>query len=377
MSTDSKPTIVNAIETNGSLGFTYRDTTSDSLKFMTNQYSAAYRYLAAAGKTEIIHELNDSDRLEKVYGIGCFFKLKGQGSIYTYMNNAYGCAGTGINDDTGESYDSWAKTIYDMDHLKVVIGLSASDVWQVHDVYSYRIGFGMKTYFVSNDRRKVYVTGRVSDSNYVTPMLVFATEDDIVKCHDMEYGSFIYLQKNGRLYYWGDNDKNFMCSNQDKSYVRPVMLDLDVQDVWFMGTVCVYKKKDKYHFFGYCRDGYAKYLIGLDTKSNTRYPYPGGDLTHLPFSDVSKIKDIHPLKYGLGVLFHDGSLYITGKDEQFNVSDEKCKLEAIDVEEIAFSNGFILGYRKTGEIFYRTSDGNILDTYMVRSHKYHPSIGIL
>lgn len=376
MSIDSKPTIVNSIEDNGSLGFTYRDVTSDSVKFMTNSCCASYRYLNAAGNEKIVYDLNEMG-MECVYGIGCHFKFKGDGNIYTYMNNSYGCAGTGIEDGTTDSYDSWAKHIYDADRLLRVVGLVASDVWQMHDVYSYRIGFGMKTYYVTNDRRKVYVSGTVAGNTFILPMEVFTTEDEIVKCHDLEYGGFLYLQRDGRLYYWGDNDKNYICSNQDKSYVNPVLLGTDIQDIWVMGSVCVYKKGNEYYFFGYCREGYAKYLIGLDTQPNTRYPFPGGKLTHLPFSDTAKIKDIHPLKYGVGVLMTDGNLYITGKDEQFNVYDEKCKLESIDVEEMAFSNGYTLAYRRKGEIFYRVSDGSVLSTYMVRSHKYHPSIGVI
>lgn len=381
MARDSKPIIVNSIVNNGSLGYAYRDDNSQSLKMFTNDYSLAFKQLTMADNTQVIYDLNESDMIEKVYGIGAFFKLKNKPGIYTYMNNSYGCAGTGLNDGTtDDSYDSWAKTIYPFDDLKQVVGLNANDIWQVHDVFSYRPGFGLKTYFVTMDKKSILLTGRIDINTYISPMEIINIQDSTIKTiRDIEYGGLLYLLENGKLYYWGDNDKNYICSNQDKSYVGygPVLLGEDIEEIYPMANMCIYKKDNRYFFFGYCRDSYSKHPLGEDARGNVRYPFPGQELTHLPFSKKENIKQLVSLKFGVAVLLHDGYLYITGRDQEFNLGDNKTKLEENEsVEEISFTNGYVVGYKKDG-IYYHTSDGNKLDKYIYRTHKYHPSIALL
>lgn len=376
---DSKPIIINSIIGNESFGFLYKDENSN-LKLFNNDYSLSYKELAKYDNQFIIDDLNDNNELERIYGIGNFFKLKDKSHIYTYMNNAYGCAGTDLDDSEINLYDSYQKKIYQYHELKTVEGLKCDDISEIYDTYSFKPGYGLKTYFLSNDRKRVYVSGKIEDIYYLAPVKVIELEENYIKrCGSMDYGGFLYLLSDGRLYYWGDNDKNTICSNQDKSYIKngPILLGYDIEDIWVMANLCIYKRGINYYFFGYSRSSYSKFPLGLDSKSNTRYPFPGEQLRHLPFSDPDNIKQLMIMKYGVGVLLNNGYLYITGRDQQFNIEDEKCKLIEVEgVNEIAFTNGYVLGYRKDG-IYYHTSDGNKLSQYMYRPHIYHPSIAMI
>ena len=391
---DSKPIIIETMEHNGSLGYTYKDISNGSYKIFEHDCCYVYKVLNSIGRSEIIKELNDSNDLEKIYGSGFFFKLKGDNNIYTILNNGFGCAGTGLRDAANDMNDTWDRTIYGLDEKKVLSSLTASDVWQMFDTYSYRPSMGLKTYIVSSDKKSIYITGKVTSGVNYTPVevvklttdenaastnvsFIVHTDSYIKKCGDMEHGGFMYLLNNGDLYFYGETDDNFINNANGIVLDYNTKLDSNIQDIWVMANICIYKKSNMYYFFGYTNAGHSKYVIGEDGTPDTKYPYPGVQLTYLPFSIPGAIRGIYPLRYGCGVLWSNGNLYITGKNEQFGLSEEKCKLESENVKDVLLNDGYNIVYRNN-DLGYRTSNGEELNKYIIyRSHRYYPSIALL
>ena len=391
---DSKPIIIETMENNGSLGYTYKDISNGSYKIVEHDCCYLYKILNSVGRTDIIKELNDSNNLDKIYGSGFFFKLKGNNNIYTTLNNAYGCSGYTSRDAENDMRDSWEKEIYTLSTKKTLSSLNATTVWQIFDTYSYRPGLGLKTYIVSADKKSIYITGKVTSGVNYFPVevvkltnntnatstsvcFVVHTNSSIKKCGDMEHGGFVYLLENGDLYFYGETDENFINNANGVVLDFNTKLDSDIEDIWVMANVCIYKKGGLYYFFGYTNDGHSKYPVGEDGTPATKYPYPGIQLTYLPFSIPSAIRGIYPLRYGCGVLLNNRNLYITGKNEQFGISDERCKLESEDVRDVLMTDGYNITYRNN-DLGYRTSNGEELNKYIIyRSHRYYPSIALL
>lgn len=391
---DSKPVIIETMDNNGSLGYMYNDISNGSNKIFEHNCCYIYKIYESIGREEIIKTLNDSNDIDKIYGCGFFFKLKGDNNIYTLLNNAYGCAGTGLRDSDNDMYDVWEKTVYSLEEKHTLSSLTGTTVWQIFDTYSYRPGLGLKTYIISNDKKSIYITGKVTSGvNYSPVEVVKLTSDSsarstdvcyivnttstIKKCGDMEYGGFVYLLENGDLYFYGESDDNFITNANGVVVDVNTKLSSDVQDIWVMANICIYKKNNLYYFFGYTRDGHSKYPIGEDGAPGTKYPFPGVQLTYLPFSIPGAIKNIYPLRYGVGVLLTNGNLYITGKNEQFGITEEKCKLESENVKDVLLTDGYNIVYRNN-DLGYRSSVGEELNKYIIyRAHRYYPSIALL
>ena len=371
---NSKPIIVNNLVDNGSIGYVYQDDTTGSVKFF-NYDSLCYARRMLRENAFVLDTLNNSDKLEKVFGCGTFFKLKNDQRLFTYMNNSWGCAGTGV-EDTDDSTDSWAKYVNsEIGYFPNIVQFKAHEIWQIHDKYSYRPGFGLKTYFIDSTRSRVYVSGFVNNEAQREPIELLNTEFQIKTCGDVEYGGFLYLLTNGDLYYWGDNDKNFFTSTIDRDCSTPIKLGEKIDNIYILGTMCIYEKEQKFYCIGYARDSYSKYILGGDTKPNVKYPFPGKQLTHLPFSaEYKEIKSIVPLKYNVAVLLYNGELYLTGRrdkqDDEVSLIDDNC-------DKILCHDNASIAYSKTNDFKIYTSDRLNIKEYMIRAHKYHPSIGVL
>lgn len=374
-----KETIILDLVDNNSYSILYKEFNEGPMKYLIDPY---YNYLVQEdiykyGK--ILEAINDTGRLEKTYGLGCFFKLKDDPRIYSIMNNNYGCAGTGVVEEYEYGYDSFnLKVAEDLSECTPISGFNSSQIIDIVDRFSYRPASGLITYYLMNQGFDIYVSGFVNNRIDYYPRSLLAFDTKVKKFGEVKYGNLIVLLEDGRLLYWGENDDNFMTS-PNKRNPGLVTLNDSIEDIWFMDTMVIYKyKTGTYGAFGYS-EMWCEYILGLDTTKNTKYPFPGVKLTHAPFNESeSKISKIVSFNYGAAVLHENGNLYITGVDKVDDNTRNACRLISDRCSDIVFGSVSAVGFtKKSDNKIYLSDTLKSLPGYIMRDNIYHPSVGLL
>ena len=382
MQNDGKPILVNGILDTGSFGYFIYDKATNSYKYpITGDGSYIYNKLATYGNEKVLHELNDSDRVSMIYGMGTFFKLDNSPRLWTFMNNKYGCAGTGSISSDVSAEESFAGQIYNMNALHEV-DLNNKGVWRIRDVYSWQPGSGCKTYICTEDRTEILCTGFLNNEVHYEPVSFMdfkSTGSTIKNFIDLDGGGLVVLLYNGQLYYKGDNDSNFITGTMDRpKMVGDGLIGNGVTQIYGMANGFIWTTRFDRYYCGYAKASFSNFILGLDVAPNTKNPFPGVKLTHLPFStDTDYIADIVPLKYGIATLARDGYIHISGRNIEHNDNSNRVKLESTNAQYIAGSNGYNIVYKEKDDIRFKVSNGTTLKNYIDRTHIYHPDMSVL
>ena len=368
---------------NGSYGIGYREFDEGPLKyFLDPYYTKIATELVNEYNTIILDEINKTERLEKIYGIGCFFKLKNDIRIYTIMNNNYGCAGTGMVEEYEYGNNSFDLPIAsNLAECITINGFNSSTILQIFDKFSYSPAKGLITYYYHKDNhgyKSIYGSGFINNRIEYYPIKLIDIEKPIKKMGEIQFGNFIILYENGELAYFGYNDRNFMTSTKDRNVGYLILAD-DIDDMWLLDRMVVYKAKSGYYYAFGCTESEPEYILGLDIHKDTIYPFPGVRLTHAPFDEKeSKIEKIVPFSHGVAVLHNNNCLYITGVDRPDDNPKNTCRLVCEDCDEILFGVENAVAYsRKKDDKIYMTDTLKYLNNYITRDNIYHPSIGLL
>ena len=374
-----KDTIIRDIYDTKSFGILYKEYDDEAYKYLIDPY---YNYIIQATTEEtglILEEINKTNRLERIYGLGCFFKLKDDPKIYTIMNNNYGCAGTGVVEEYEYGSSSFTLPIAkNLSECKTISSYTSNDILDIVDRFSYDPAYGLTTFYIMNKGFDLYVSGFVNNRIEYYPRKLLAFQSKIKKIGEVKGGSIIILLEDHNLLYWGENDDNFMTS-PNKRNPGLVTLNDSIEDIWFLDTMVVYKHTNGSYFaFGYS-DMWCEYILGLDVTKNTKYPFPGARLTHAPFNESeSKITKIVSYNYGVAVLHENGNLYITGVDKVDDNSRNACRLISDNCSDIVFGCVSSVGFtKKNDNRIYLTDTLKMLPRFIMRDNIYHPSIGLL
>lgn len=377
-----KPILVNGFRNWECNSFLYRDETTDSMKYILDDSNPIYKALRSANNENILTLINETDRLERVYGIGYHFKFKSDDTIYTFIDNSYGLAGTGFVIEYPHLLVE-ETAVTDLDHLDMLLDLTSNDISEILNNTAYDDEFG-KTFYISSNRKSIYVSGWCSSAFVFKPTLILDTTQlngIIDKVYELKGGNLIILLTNGTLLFWGEDNTCKITSPNDINYEgknKLIKLDDGVQELYAINSCIIYRKVDTgYYYAGYCDDEISTYPFTIDSRPGEACPYPGIPLRHYPFDDLSAIKKMMFLKHGIAVLNDHDELNITGKDQRNNIRDAKVILQDTDVEDILYTDGYVVAYKTKRDNRIRLSDGNVLNNYIMRAHKYHPSIALL
>ena len=368
---------------NDSYDIGYREYDEGPLNyFLDPYYTKVVTELNHLERSIILDEINKTNRLEKIYGVGCFFKLKNDIRIYTIMNNNYGCAGTGVVEEYEYGHNSFDLRIAsNLSECLTVNGFNASTIVKIFDKFSYDPAKGLVTYYYQNDKhgyKSIYASGYINNRIEYYPMKLLELYKPVKKMGEVQFGNFIILYEDGVLGYYGDNDRNFMTSPKDRNVGYLTLAD-DVDDMWLLDRMVVYRAKSGYYYAFGCTDNKPEYVLGLDVPKDSVFPFPGVRLTHSPFNEKeSKIVKIVPYNYGVAVLHDNNCLYITGTDRPDDNPKNTSRLICEDCDDILFGLENVVAYsRIKDDKIYMSDTLRYLYNYITRDNIYHPSIGLL